>query len=136
MPVAKIAENVGLSYNPCWRRIQSLEAAGVIRKRVTLLDGRALNADMTVFVSVRSSWHDAEWLRHLATTVAEIPEVIECYRMIGGIDYLLRVVVPNIAAYEGVYQQLIERFNLDDVTSSPAMEQIKYTTAVPLHYAR
>ncbi len=134
LPVAEIAEKVGLSTTPCWRRIQKLEAAGVIRARVALLDGAMLNAGVTVFVSVRTSRHDTEWLEEFAAVVSAIPEVVEFYRMSGEIDYLLRIVVPDIAAYDGVYKRLIERITLADVSSSFAMEQIKYTTALPLDY--
>ncbi len=136
LPVAEIAEKVGLSTTPCWRRIQKLEAAGVIRARVALLDGAMLNAGVTVFVSVRTSRHDREWLEEFAAVVSAIPEVVEFYRMSGEIDYLLRIVVPDIAAYDGVYKRLIERVTLADVSSSFAMEQIKYTTALPLDYAK
>jgi Lrp/AsnC family transcriptional regulator len=136
LPVAEIAEKVGLSTTPCWRRIQKLEAAGVIRARVALLDGAMLNAGVTVFVSVRTSRHDSQWLEEFAAVVSAIPEVVEFYRMSGEIDYLLRIVVPDIAAYDGVYKRLIERVTLADVSSSFAMEQIKYTTALPLDYAK
>ncbi len=135
LPVAEIAEKVGLSTTPCWRRIQNLEAAGVIRARVALLDGAMLNAGVTVFVAVRTSRHDREWLDEFAAVVSAIPEVVEFYRMSGEIDYLLRIVVPDIAAYDAVYKRLIERVTLADVSSSFAMEQIKYTTALPLDYA-
>ena len=134
-PIAEIAERVGLSTTPCWRRIQKLDEAGVIRSRVALLDGDALNVGVTVFVSVRTNQHNAEWFAQFAKAVDEIPEVVEFYRMSGDIDYLLRVVVPDIAAYDSVYQRLIANVSLSDVSSSFAMEQIKYTTALPLTYA-
>ena len=134
LPVAAIAEKIRLSTTPCWRRIQKMEQAGVIRARVALLDGEALNAGVTVFVAVKTNRHDADWLAEFAATVSAIPEVVEFYRMSGEIDYLLRVVVPDTAAYDGVYKNLIERVALADVSSSFAMEQIKYTTALPLHY--
>jgi len=135
-PIAEIAERVGLSTTPCWRRIQKLDEAGVIRSRVALLDGDALNVGVTVFVSVRTNQHNAEWFAQFAKAVDEIPEVVEFYRMSGDIDYLLRVVVPDIAAYDSVYQRLIANVSLSDVSSSFAMEQIKYTTALPLTYAK
>jgi Lrp/AsnC family transcriptional regulator len=124
LTLADIAKRVGLSSTPCWRRIQKLEEAGVIRKRVALLDGAKLNCEVTVFVSVRTDQHTAAWLRKFAGVVSEFPEVVEFYRMSGEVDYLLRVVVPDIAAYDTFYQRLIE-----------AMEQIKYTTSLPLDYA-
>lgn len=133
-PVAEIARKVGLSATPCWRRIQKLETAGVIRKRVALLDGERLNLGVTVFVAVRTNRHDSDWLDTFAAAVAEFPEVVEFYRMSGEMDYLLRVVVPDIAAYDRVYKRLIARVALADVTSSFAMEQIKFTTALPLDY--
>ena len=134
-PVAEIAERFGLSTTPCWRRIQKLEEAGVIRDRVALLGGAQLNAGVTVFVAVRTNEHSADWLAAFPAAVIEIPEVVEFYRMSGDVDYLLRVVVPDIAAYDVVYKRLIARFSLSDVSSSFAMEEIKYTTALPLDYA-
>lgn len=135
LSVADLAQRVGLSTTPCWRRIQKLDAAGIIRKRVALLDGDQLNVGVTVFVSVRTDQHSAEWLDLFASAVRDMPEVVEFYRMSGDIDYLLRVVVPDIAAYDRFYKRLIERVPLSDVSSSFAMEQIKYTTALPLDYA-
>lgn len=131
----EIAERIGLSPTPCWRRIRNLEEAGIIRKRVALLDRRKLNAGVTVFVSVRTNQHNQDWLDRFARVVDSIPEVVEFYRMAGDVDYLLRVVVPDIAAYDSVYKRLIERIELYDVSSSFAMEELKYTTAVPLTYA-
>ena len=135
MPVAEVASRVGLSTTPCWRRIQKLDAEGVIRKRVALLDGQKLNVGVTVFVSVKTNQHDMAWLERFAKAVDDIPEVVEFYRMSGEIDYLLRIVVPSIDAYDTVYKRLIERVSLSDVSSSFAMEQIKYTTSLPLTYA-
>ena len=131
---AEIAERIGLSPTPCWRRIRNLEEAGIIRKRVALLDRQKLNAGVTVFVAVRTNQHNQEWLERFARVVDSIPEVVEFYRMAGDVDYLLRVVVPDIAAYDGVYKRLIEKIDLYDVSSSFAMEELKYTTAVPLSY--
>jgi Lrp/AsnC family transcriptional regulator len=135
MPVAEIARRVGLSSTPCWRRIQKLEESKVIRGRVALLDSRKLNVGMTAFVSIRTNQHSLEWLEKFAAAVREMPEVVELYRMSGEIDYLLRVVVPDIDAYDRFYKKLIAKIQLSDVSSSFAMEQIKYTTALPLDYA-
>jgi Lrp/AsnC family transcriptional regulator len=135
MPVAEIARRVGLSSTPCWRRIQKLEEAKIIRARVALLDSKKLNVGVTVFVSVKTDHHSLQWLEKFAQAVSEMPEVIEFYRMSGEIDYLLRVVVPDIEAYDAFYKRLITRIELSDVSSSFAMEQIKYTTALPLGYA-
>ena len=134
--VAEIAERVGLSSTPCWRRIQNLEKAGVISRRVALLNPEKLNVGVTVFVAVRTQHHDAEWLQAFAKAVSEIEEVVEFYRMSGDVDYLLRIVVPDIAAYDAVYRRLIAKIELSDVSSSFAMECIKQTTALPLKYAR
>ena len=135
VPVAAIAERVGLSATPCWRRIQKLEEAGVIQARVAVLDPEKLRVGVTVFVSVKTNQHDLGWLEKFATAVRDFPEVVEFYRMSGDVDYLLRIVVPDIAAYDAVYKRLIARIALADVSSAFAMEQIKYTTALPLSYA-
>ena len=135
LSVAEIGERVGLSTTPCWRRIQRLERDGIIRRRVALLDADRLNVGVTVFVRVRTSQHDVEWLETFARAIAGIDEVVEFYRMSGDIDYLLRVVVPDIAAYDRVYKRLIAAAPMTDVSSNFAMEQIKYTTALPLNYA-
>ena len=134
--VAEIAERVGLSSTPCWRRIQNLEKAGVITRRVALLNPDKLNVGVTVFVAVRTQHHDAAWLESFARVVSEIDEVVEFYRMSGDVDYLLRIVVPDIAAYDAVYKRLIGKIEISDVSSSFAMECIKQTTALPLKCAR
>ena len=136
LSIAEIGQRVGLSSTPCWRRIRKLEESGVIRQRVALLDPRLLNLGVTAFVAVRTSQHNSEWFDRFKSAVAAIPEVVEFYRMSGDVDYLLRIVVPDIAAYDAVYQKLIETVDLFDVSSSFAMEQIKYTTALPLDYLR
>ena len=133
--IAQIAEQVGLSTTPCWRRIQRMKDAGVIRGQVTLVDPKRVNVGVTVFVSVRTSTHTQKWFDHFRATVQAIPEVVEFYRMSGDVDYLLRVVVPDIAAYDAVYKRLIAGTNLFDVSSSFAMEELKFTTALPLSYA-
>ena len=131
-PVADIARKVGLSATPCWRRIQRMEEAGIIRKRVALLDSKAIGVGMSVFVAVRTNQHNSEWLKNFAGMVAEMDEVVEFYRMSGEVDYLLRVVVPDMSAYDSFYRKLIGHVKLTDVSSSFAMEEIKYTTALPL----
>ncbi|HTZ79201.1 MAG TPA: Lrp/AsnC family transcriptional regulator [Stellaceae bacterium] len=133
--VAELAEEVGLSPSPCWRRVQRLEESGIIRRRVALLDPERMNLGVTVFVAIRTNQHNAEWAEKFCRAVAEIPEVVEFYRMSGQVDYQLKVVVPDIAAYDGVYKRLIKVADLYDVSSSFAMERIKYTTALPVTYA-
>ncbi len=135
MPVAEIGKRVGLSTTPCWRRIQKLEEDGIIRGRVALLDAKAVNSGVTVFVSISTSQHTKDWLERFHAAVVEFPEVVEFYRMSGQVDYLLRVVVPDIAAYDAFYKRLIGKIELSDVSSSFAMEQIKFTTAMPLEFA-
>jgi len=133
-PVAEIGKKVGLSTTPCWRRIQKLEEDGVITKRVAVLDPKSVNARVTVFVSIKTNSHNAEWLKRFSEVTSQFPEVVELYRMSGDIDYLLRVVVPDIQAYDDFYQQLINKIDITDVSSSFAMEQMKYTTQLPLDY--
>jgi len=130
--VAEIAQRVNLSQNACWRRIRRLEEDGVILRRVALLDPEKLDAGMTVFVSVRTAEHSAAWLDEFARAVSELPEVVEFYRMAGEIDYLLKVRVADIKAYDRVYKRLIERVRLVDVSAAFAMEEIKNSTAIPL----
>ena len=134
LAVADLAKKVGLSTTPCWRRIQKMEEDGVIRGRVALLDPAKVNTKVTVFVSIRTNTHSIEWLKRFSEVVGEFPEVVEFYRMSGDIDYLLRVVVPDIAAYDAFYKRLITKIEIRDVSSVFAMEQIKYTTQLPLDY--
>jgi Lrp/AsnC family transcriptional regulator len=134
LAVGDVAQAVGLSVTPCWRRIQRLEQEGVIRRRVALLDRQALNAGVTVFVAVRTNQHTAQWLARFAAAVIEFPEVVDCYRMSGEIDYLLRLALPDIAAYDAFYKRLITKVELSDVTSMFAMEEIKSTTELPLSF--
>lgn len=131
-----LAESVVLSPTACWRRVQKLEELGYIRGRVAVLDRKKLNVGVSVFVSVSTSQHNPEWIEAFHDTVATIPEIVEVYRMSGDVDYLMRVVVPDIEAYDAVYKRLIEVHGLSDVSSAFAMEQIKYTTQLPLKYAR
>jgi Lrp/AsnC family transcriptional regulator len=133
--VADIGKEVGLSTTPCWRRIQKLEEAGVIKRRVAVLDPTLVNAGVTVFVSIKTDQHSLAWLERFHAAVIDFPEVIEFYRMSGDVDYLLHVVVPDIASYDAFYKKLISRIQISKVSSAFAMEQIKYTTALPLDFA-
>ncbi len=135
LSVNEISERVSLSSTPCWRRIQRLERDGFIRSRVALLDADKLNVGVTVFVAIKTNQHNDKWFQKFSSVVAAIPQIVEFYRMSGDTDYLLRVVVPDIKAYDSVYQRMIRDIELFDVSSSFAMEQIKYTTALPLDYA-
>jgi len=133
--VAEIGKKVGLSTTPCWRRIQKMEELGVIKHRVALLNPEKVNVPVTVFVFVTTNQHSDDWLNRFHQAIEEFPEVVEFYRMSGQVDYLLRVVVPDIEAYDAFYKRLIANVDIADVSSSFAMEQIKFTTKLPLKYA-
>ncbi|MBL8670374.1 MAG: Lrp/AsnC family transcriptional regulator [Alphaproteobacteria bacterium] len=132
LSLADLASCVGLSTTPVWRRVKALEEAGVIVKRTTLLDAGKLGLGVTVFVGVRTNQHTAEWLERFAAAVASYPEVTEVHRLSGETDYLLKVVVADIQGYDRFYKKLIAIGGMTDVSSSFAMEQIKYTTALPI----
>jgi Lrp/AsnC family transcriptional regulator len=134
--LAELSAQVGLSPTPCWRRIQKMEEAGIIRRRVAVLAPEKIGLGLTVFVSLRTGNHHAAWLADFTRRVQRMDEVVEVNRLAGGWDYLLRVVVPDMAAYDTFYKRLIEIEGLSDVSSSFSMEQIKYTTALPLGHAR
>ncbi len=133
LSVAEIGSRVGLSSTPCWKRIQKLEAEGVILKRVALIDPGKLGLGITVFVSIETGDHSQEWLDRFAKLVGAMPEVMEFHRMAGDVDYMLRVVVPDIAGYDTFYKKLIATVALKNVTSRFAMERIKSTTALPIN---
>lgn len=133
--VAEIGKRVGLSTTPCWRRIQKLNEDGIIKGRVALVEPRLVNTGVTVFAAITTNQHSKDWLDRFRAAVADMPEVVEIYRMSGKIDYMLRIVVPDIAAYDAVYKRLIGQIEIADVSSSFAMEQMKYTTALPLDFA-
>ena len=134
VPVAEIGRKVGLSTTPCWRRIQKMEEDGVIKGRVAVLNPAKVNAKVTVFVSVTTDQHNEDWLLRFSRIISEFPEVVEFYRMSGQIDYLLKVVVPDIEAYDAFYKKLVAKIDITDVSSAFAMERIKETTALPLAY--
>ena len=130
--IQEAGEKVGLSANACWRRIKRMEEDGIIRRRVALVDPKRVGRSVTVFVSVRTSNHSEEWLQKFASGVAALPEVTEFYRTSGDVDYLLKVLVGDIAEYDRFYKKLIRIAPLSDVSSNFAMEQVKYTTEVPV----
>jgi Lrp/AsnC family transcriptional regulator len=134
LSTSDLADRVGLSTTPCWRRVRQLETSGYIKKRVALLDRARLGVATTVFVAVKTRSHAADWLDKFARAVSDMPEVVEFHRMSGDIDYLMKVVVPDIPAYDAFYKRLISKIDLSDVSSSFAMEEIKTTTALPLDY--
>ncbi|PSC03598.1 transcriptional regulator [Alsobacter soli] len=132
LSIAEIAASVGLSQTPCWKRIQRLEGQGVIERRVALLNPEKLGLGLTVFVSIETNDHSEAWLARFAELVAAMPEVIELYRMAGDVDYMLRVIVPDMASYDAFYKRLIAAIPLKNVSSRFAMERVKSTTALPL----
>ncbi|MBV9556946.1 MAG: Lrp/AsnC family transcriptional regulator [Pseudolabrys sp.] len=132
LSVAEIGQRVGLSSTPCWKRLQRLEADGVITRRVALIEPEKIGLGVTVFVSIETGDHSQEWLAKFADVVKAMPEVMEFYRMAGDVDYMLRVVVTDIAGYDVFYKKLIGTVPLKNVTSRFAMERIKSSTALPI----
>lgn len=135
LSVQEVADRVGLSSTPCWRRIQKLETSGYIKRRVALLDAEKLNLGVSVFIAVKTNQHNAEWVDRFRKIVTGFPEVVDFFRLSGDVDYLIRAVLPDIRAYDELYQRLISKIDLYDVSSMFAMEQIKSTTELPLAYA-
>lgn len=133
LSIAEMADRVGLSPTPCWKRIQKLEAAGVVLRRVALVDPARVGMGLTVFVAIEAGSHSPEWLERFAAAVEAMPEVLEFHRMAGDVDYMLRVVAADMAEYDAFYKRLIAVVPLKNVTSRFAMERIKSSTAVPLH---
>src|SRR6267142_2492087 len=132
LSVAEIGQRVGLSSTPCWKRLQRLEAEGVITGRVALLNPDKLGLGITVFVSIETGDHSQDWLGRFADVVRAMPEVMEFYRMAGDVDYMLRVVVADIAGCDTCYKKLIAAVPLKTVTSRFALQKIKSTTALPI----
>ena len=133
LPIQKIADQVGLSVNPCWRRIRQMEAAGVIQARVALVDPEKVGLGLTVYVRVKTREHSAAWARTLNEVIAAMPEILECHRIGGDVDYLLKVIVQDIAGYDRTYKELIDRLpSLADISALFSMERLKSTTGLPI----
>jgi Lrp/AsnC family transcriptional regulator len=132
LSVAEIGTRVGLSSTPCWKLLQRLEADGVITRRVAIIEPEKIGLGVTVFVSIETGDHSQDWLAKFADVVKAMPEVMEFYRMAGDVDYMLRVVVTDIAGYDAFYKKLIGTVPLKNVTSRFAMERIKSTTSLPI----
>lgn len=132
MSVAALGEKVGLSSTPCWKRLKRLDDAGVISRRVVVLDRHKVGLPVTVFVSLRTARHDEKWLAQFAAAVVALPEVLEFHRMSGDVDYLLKVVTTDIDGYDRFYKRLIRMAELSGVSSAFSMEQIKSTSSLPL----
>ena len=133
LSIAQMAERVGLSPTPCWKRIQKLEATGVITRRVAVVDPDRVGVGLSVLVSIEAGEHTPEWLERFAVGVGAMPEVMEAYRMAGDVDYVLRVAVADMAEYDAFYKRLIAIAPMKNVSSRFAMERLKHTTAYPLH---
>lgn len=134
LTVVEIAERIGLSSTPCWRRIQKLEREGYFKRRVMLLNEEKLNVGVSVFIAIRTNQHTRDWSEKFYKAVVDMPEVLDLFRLAGDIDYLIRAVVPDIRSYDAFYQRLIARIDLHDVSSMFAMETLKSTTELPLGY--
>jgi Lrp/AsnC family transcriptional regulator len=132
----EIGERVGLSKAPCWRRIKWLRDVGFIRKIVALLDPTKLNVNVTVFVMIKTSRHNSEWLEKFSKAIQHLPEVTELHRMSGEVDYMIRIMVPDIAGYDAVYKKMISAVEMSDVSASFVLQTFKNTTALPLEYIR
>lgn len=133
LSISELAAQVNLSSTPCWKRVRRLEEQGIIKGRVALVDGSKVELGVSVFVHIKTRHHESDWLETFADAVNTLDEVVECYRMAGEWDYLLRVVVRDIAAFDAFYKRLVNRVDgLQDVTSSFSMEEIKHTTRLPV----
>lgn len=132
LPVTEIAQRVGLSTSPCWKRINKLQSEGVILRHEAILDPGKLGLGLTVFMLIRTGEHSGQWLQSFAVFVKKMPEVQEFHRMAGEVDYLLKVVVSDMGSFDEFYKKLIENTPLADVTSSFSMEVIKETSALPI----
>ncbi|WP_420961245.1 Lrp/AsnC family transcriptional regulator [Brucella sp. IR073] len=132
LSVDALSERVNLSRNACWRRVKRLEEEGVITSRVALIDADRVGLGLSVFILVRTSNHDPDWLKRFREAVLTLPEIVGVYRMTGDLDYVLRARVADVKAYDRLYQRLIAKIPLSDVSASFVMEEIKETTIVPL----
>lgn len=130
--IDQLAEQIDLSRNACWRRVKALEDKGVIKSRVAILNPEHLGLGLMVYVLIRDSEHDSEWVKQLRIVVSETPEIISAHRMSGDLDYVLRIRVRSVADYDRLYQQLIQRIRLSSISASFVMENIKETTALPI----
>lgn len=132
MPIAQIADKAGLSQTPCWKRIQKLEATGVLTGRVAMVDPDKLGFGLTVFVGIQAPDHSVEWREAFAKATGAIPEIMEIYRMAGEMDYLLRVAISDVRAFDLLYKRLTDAVPIKNVTSHFSMERMKFTTAYPV----
>ena len=127
-----LGDLVGLSRNACWRRIKALDQAGAIRRRVAILDAELLGLGLSVFIQIRTNSHSADWAKKFADAMRDIPEILGAYRMSGDLDYLIRARVADVAAYDRLYQRLMQKIELSDISASFVMEELKETTELPI----
>ena len=132
LSISEIARKIGLSASPCWKRINKLQNDGIIKSKIALLDGNLLGFGLTAYVSIKTGEHSREWLEEFSKTVTKMPEVMEFHRMAGDVDYMLKVVVSDIQAFDNFYKRLISSSSINEVTSRFSMETIKETTALPI----
>ena len=130
----ELGDLVGLTPTPCWRRVRALEDSGVITRRVALVDPSSVNLDVTALVNIRTNDHSSAWVDTFQSALDRFPEIVEAFRTSGDIDYLLKVLVPSITAYDAFYKRLIDAVDLYDVRTIFVMEEMKHTTALPLHH--
>ena len=133
LPVSQIADKVGLSQTPCWKRIQKLQDQGVLTARVALADPGKLGFGLTIFVGIEAPDHTADWREAFGKATRDMPQIMEVYRMAGEMDYLLRIAVPDMAAFDTLYKRLTDAVPIKNVTSHFAMERMKFTTAYPVN---
>ena len=132
LSVSEVARKVGLSASPCWKRINRLQSDGIIKRKIAVLDADILGFGLTAYVSIKTGEHSSEWLEEFSKTVTKMPEVMEFHRMAGDVDYMLKVIVPDIQAFDDFYKRLIGTSSINEVTSRFSMETIKQTTALPI----
>ena len=132
LPVSDVAKKVGLSASPCWKRIKRMQDEGIIKSQISVLDAERLGFGLTVFINIKTGEHSTNWLKEFSATVTAMPEVVELHRIAGDVDYMLKVIVPDMAAYDAFYKGLIGTAALTEVTSYFTMETIKETTALPI----
>ncbi len=134
LPLEEIGEKVGLSRNACWRRVRRLEEDGIIKQRVALVEPTSVNLSLSVFMAIRTTEHNAAWLAQFHNAIKNIPEIIGAYRTSGDTDYILHARIPDVQAYDKLYQKLVERVALSDVSGSFVMEELKQVTELPLTF--
>ena len=132
LSISQIGRRVGLSPSPCWKRIKRMEKEGIIKGQTAVLDAQRLGLGLIVFVSIKTGEHSSDWLKNFSKTVVEMPEVIEFYRMAGDVDYMLKVLVRDMSAFDNFYKRLIGNNVLSDVTSRFSIETIKETSSLPI----